>query len=349
MGTTFSSIHVYGKDVVEDSSLKFRSFSDGWQTCITDLSEIDFNTVLKNVKRISKAIDTPVLWFFVNDSDYIDFVFYVKGKIAAKYSIESKNLYGIPDLIGLGEGNKKRLSNILQVADIGVVNDLQVAAGIFDTGGPDADALDSAAEIIQYDDIAHMVLAFKDDKDTGDGVFDQALSAEADDQRGNSQGGKDTCQIDTQDTQGPYCADNDADEVGQAGEQTGHGAGVLAAVGEQLQKPADHNIDQPNENCCCGGADELTGCQHTGIHKQIAEIFLQLGGNITLDDGTQEGEPLGVDQQQQNNGQNDEQNDLIRTFHVVSSLSCIPAPAGAGIYQYLAMLLVMAVNSVPAM
>lgn len=118
MGTTFSSIHVYGKDVIEDASLKFRSFSDGWQTCITDLSEIDFNTVLKNVKRISKAIDAPVLWFFVNDSDYIDFVFYVKGKIAAKYSIESKNLYGIPDLIGLGEGNKKRLSNILQVADI---------------------------------------------------------------------------------------------------------------------------------------------------------------------------------------------------------------------------------------
>ena len=48
MGTTFSSIHVYGNDAIEDSSLKFRSFSDGWQTCITDLSEIDFNTVLKN-------------------------------------------------------------------------------------------------------------------------------------------------------------------------------------------------------------------------------------------------------------------------------------------------------------
>lgn len=118
MGTTFSSIHIYGNDAIEDSVLEFRSFSEGWQTCITDLSEIDFNTVLKNVKRISKTIDTPVLWFSVNDSDYFDFVFYVKGKQAAKYSFESKNLYGIPDLIGLAKGNKKRLSNILQAADI---------------------------------------------------------------------------------------------------------------------------------------------------------------------------------------------------------------------------------------
>lgn len=123
MGTTFSSIHIYGNDAIEDSTLEFRSFSEGWQTCITDLSEIDFNTVLKNVKRISKAIDAPVLWFFVNDSDYIDFVFYVKGKIAAKYSFESKNLYSIPALIGLGEGNKRRLSNILQLADA----DLKIA------------------------------------------------------------------------------------------------------------------------------------------------------------------------------------------------------------------------------
>ena len=118
MGTTFSSIHIYVNNAIEDPFLEFRSFSDGWQTCITDLSEMDFNTVLKNVKRISKAIDAPVLWFFVNDSDYIDFVFYVKGKQAAKYAFESKNLYGIPGLIGLGEGNKKRLSNILQAADI---------------------------------------------------------------------------------------------------------------------------------------------------------------------------------------------------------------------------------------
>lgn len=117
MGTTFASIHVYGNDDIEDSSLEFRSFSDGWQTCITDLSD---NAGLKDAKRISKKTDAPVLWFFVNDSDYIDFEFFVKGKLAAKYSMTSKNLYGIPGLIGLGEGNKRRLSNILQVADADV-------------------------------------------------------------------------------------------------------------------------------------------------------------------------------------------------------------------------------------
>ncbi len=118
MGTTFVSIHIYENNAIEDSFFKFSSFSDGWQTNVTDLSEIDFNTIFKNVKRISKTCDAPVLWFSVNDSDYMDFAFYVKGKLSAKYSFESKNLYGIPGLIGLGEGNKKRLSNILQAADI---------------------------------------------------------------------------------------------------------------------------------------------------------------------------------------------------------------------------------------
>ena len=91
MGTTFVSIHIYENNAIEDSFFKFSSFSDGWQTSVTDLSEMDFNTIFKNVKRISKMCDAPVLWFSVNDSDYMDFAFYVKGKLSAKYSFESES------------------------------------------------------------------------------------------------------------------------------------------------------------------------------------------------------------------------------------------------------------------
>ena len=63
-----------------------------------------------------------MLHFGIFDSEMIWFTFFCDGKVAAKYSDEefsaNKKLYDIPGLVGYGDGQKKRLSTILQCADV---------------------------------------------------------------------------------------------------------------------------------------------------------------------------------------------------------------------------------------
>ena len=121
MGTSFVSIHIFDNKEFQTSYCKFRSFSDGWQTCITDFSDKDLEYSLKVAKLISKQTSSPVLYFYIFDSDYIYFEFLQNGKIVARYSDDefstNKNLYGIPTLLGYGDGYKKRLSKILNCDD----------------------------------------------------------------------------------------------------------------------------------------------------------------------------------------------------------------------------------------
>ncbi len=121
MGTTFSSIHIFTGEKVKTNYCEFQSFSDGWQTCISDFSDKDPEYSLRVAKLISKQTSSPVLYFQIFDSDYIYFEFLQNGKIVARYSDDefstNKNLYGIPSLLGYGDGYKKRLSNILNCDD----------------------------------------------------------------------------------------------------------------------------------------------------------------------------------------------------------------------------------------
>lgn len=121
MGTTLSSIHIYTPNTVEDMN-GFRSFSDGWQTYMpTELPE-DPGEFRLLAKKVSKRVDAPVLWFYIFDSETICFEFYQAGKRVAAYSQDelmgTKNLYGIPKLVGYEGGNKRRLSRILSCADM---------------------------------------------------------------------------------------------------------------------------------------------------------------------------------------------------------------------------------------
>ncbi len=121
MGTSFASIHIFDNKEFQTSYCEFRSFSDGWQTCITDFSDKDLEYSLKVAKLISKQTSSPVLYFYIFDSEYIYFEFLQNGKIVARYSDDefstNKNLYGIPTLLGYGDGYKKRLSKILNCDD----------------------------------------------------------------------------------------------------------------------------------------------------------------------------------------------------------------------------------------
>ncbi len=121
MGTTFSSIHVYGNEELKIDSFEFRSFSEGWQTCINDFSEENLDYFGNTAKLISKKTSAPVLWFYIFDDEAINFAFFKGGRKVAQYSDDewspNKNLSGIPAMIGYGDGYKKRLSNILGCGD----------------------------------------------------------------------------------------------------------------------------------------------------------------------------------------------------------------------------------------
>ena len=121
MGTTLSSIHILSNETIKINDFEFQSFSEGWQTCIAGFSDQDFRCAWNEAILISKSVVCPVLHYFISDSDYIHFRFLQNGKCIAQYSddefVKNKNLYGIPSLIGYGDGNKKRLSSILSCAD----------------------------------------------------------------------------------------------------------------------------------------------------------------------------------------------------------------------------------------
>ena len=112
---------------------------------------------------------------------------------------------------------------VLEVADIGIVNHLQVAAGILDGSGADAYVADNAPEFIQYDDIPDDVLAFKDDEGAGDDILDQALGAEAQNQSDDAHAGQHGHGIDAQNGQAPDCPDDHDQVMEGSGGQAGYG------------------------------------------------------------------------------------------------------------------------------
>lgn len=122
MGTSLSSIHIFGDSAPIDCGFSFRSFSPNWQTCIDDFSEKTPDHPYKAAKFISKHIDAPVLHFGVFDSEMIWFEFFLNGKVISRYSddefVSNKKLFDIPSLIGYGNGQKRRLSSILSCSDI---------------------------------------------------------------------------------------------------------------------------------------------------------------------------------------------------------------------------------------
>lgn len=74
----------------------------------------------------------------------------------------------------VAEGKRAVAAAVLEVSDVRIVYDFQISAGILNGGGADTDAAYDAAEVIQDDDIPNAVLAFKNDEETRDDVFDQA-------------------------------------------------------------------------------------------------------------------------------------------------------------------------------
>ena len=121
MGTSLTSIHVFGNNSIANCDYSFRSFSPNWLTCVNDFSEKAPDFTYKAAQTISKKVDAPVLYFGVFDSEMLWFDFFRNGKVVARYSdkefVPNKKLFDIPSLIGYGNGQKKRLSSLLSCSD----------------------------------------------------------------------------------------------------------------------------------------------------------------------------------------------------------------------------------------
>lgn len=122
MGTSLSSIHIFSDFAPVDCGFSFRSFSPRWQTCIDDFSEKAHDYPYKAARSISRHTADPVFHFSVFDSDMIWFEVLRNGKVVSRYSdddlIANKRLFDIPEMIGYGDGQKKRLSSLLRCSDV---------------------------------------------------------------------------------------------------------------------------------------------------------------------------------------------------------------------------------------
>ena len=118
MGTTFASVHVYSAEPISGFG-NFHLFSPGWQTYLPEEAAEDPFALKKLAKLVSQRTDHPVLWFFIFDSESISFEFFRSGRKIAGYTGDTgKNIYAIPDLIGIHADGKRRLSKILNCADV---------------------------------------------------------------------------------------------------------------------------------------------------------------------------------------------------------------------------------------
>lgn len=122
MGTTLTSIHVYGGPIPNDCGFSFCSYSDNWYTCTSDFLAGQEEIAVSAAKLMSKKTSAPVLCFHIFDSEMIWLSVFHGGKMAARYAddatIDNKKIYDIPALIGYGEGYKKRLSSLLDCSDV---------------------------------------------------------------------------------------------------------------------------------------------------------------------------------------------------------------------------------------
>ena len=135
--------------------------------------------------------------------------------------------------VDVADGQGGVVRAVEDVLHVGVVDDLDVFAGVDDGGGADADLLDGAAEAVDLHDVAHVVLVLKEHEGAGDQVGDQALRAEAQHQSQNAHGGDDGGQIHPQDAQAPA---EDHDERHILEEARAQGQQGAAAVGLRVEE-----------------------------------------------------------------------------------------------------------------
>ncbi len=122
MAVSYTGIHVLSGERVTVSPGRFASFSPGWQSLIPAGKDGELlsrpGDSAKEARRLSKLLSKTVLWFFLYDEEVVEFTLFSEGKTAAARDASSdKNISKVPGIIGLEEGYRKRLYDILSVTD----------------------------------------------------------------------------------------------------------------------------------------------------------------------------------------------------------------------------------------
>jgi len=127
MGTSFGHLNIQGAElsVIETLCPDFevRSILPGWITVASE--ELEWGTVQKEARRISKAVAHPVLATEYFDDDYAEFSLYVGGKRAARHIPagyeDIRRLSGKSQIwaeqLGLSQDEEKILQSVFEETD----------------------------------------------------------------------------------------------------------------------------------------------------------------------------------------------------------------------------------------
>ena len=201
---------------------------------------------------------------------------------------------------------------VLEIADVRVVDHLEVTARIFDRRCADADVAHRAAEVVQNNDIAVDVLPLKDDEGACDDILDQALRAEAQDQSHNSDAREDRRGVDAEDRKAPYHADDHDQVVESTRYQIGDRLSTHPLFAKIPNDPLNDHIDDPEhrerkkQRQNVGQCDPSAPLDQEISLFQIAEFFLCLHRN---------GKPMGIEQQNDQNNSDYRSDQRLFVFH----------------------------------
>lgn len=139
-------------------------------------------------------------------------------------SFDSLDVVAIADG-DVADGRRQLGGHVDQRPDVGVVDDLDVSAGILDLRRPDAHLLHGPAEAVDDDDVADLKGMLEDDEDPGEDVLDQGLGSQSDDEGQDSGAREQDGRVDP--------------KRSQDGEDQDDGAAVLRKAREQVcQRPS---------------------------------------------------------------------------------------------------------------
>ena len=128
-------------------------------------------------RAFGEGLDADVAWPVDDGRAFgLDFL-----KMLGEDLLDFLDILSVADR-NVADGRRKLGSHVDQGADVGVVDDLDVAPGIFDLGCPDAHFLDRPPEAVDDDDVADLEGFLEDDENPGEDVLDERLGPKADDE-----------------------------------------------------------------------------------------------------------------------------------------------------------------------
>ena len=114
----YSIVHIYSEEEISVDG--FVATCKNWYT---STAKLDYTAA----RRLSRKTDKPVLYFYCRTSLDFNLIVFINGKMEVVYSndgiTQNKGIFKLPAIVGYAEGNKRRLSSILDCKD----TDLKVA------------------------------------------------------------------------------------------------------------------------------------------------------------------------------------------------------------------------------